>query len=384
MADATYDFIVVGGGIAGSACAYYLARSGRKCLLLEADEVASGASGFSAGLITPPIGSRLRQPLRDLMLAAFELHLELPEELRDGSRAGYELRRGGSVLLAPDDADAPGLKALLDDPIPRRRGARWLEPDQVGEICPWIDRPQAGGIYEPAAASLDPERLTRAFCAAAQRAGVRLTIDSVVSLEPLEPGFRVRGSRGDHLAEQVLLAAGPWTGTLAGQLGFEDSIRPLKGQILRLRLPAPHSAVGFSCPDGSYLSPRPDGQVWIGTTEELVGFDRSTTEDARDQILAQARRYCSRIDSAQVVAQTACLRPLARDGLPLIGRLPGVGGAWICSGHGRTGMLLGPLSARELVNLILERDTALAMAPFDPARLAGGGAPGSFAAGESL
>ena len=382
MADKTYDFAVVGGGIAGSACAYYLARAGRSCLVLEADEVASGASGFSAGLITPPIGLRLQRPLRDLMLAAFELHQDLPGQLRDGPLPGYELRRGGSVLLAPDEAAAPELEALLADPVPRRRGARWLEPGQVGQICPWIDRPQAGGIYEPSAANLDPDRLTRAFCAAAQRAGARLKIDSAVSLEHLEPGFRVRGARGDYHAEQVLLAAGPWTGALAGQLGFEDAVRPLKGQILRLRLPPPHSPVGFSCPDGSYLSPRPDGQVWIGTTEELVGFDRSTTGEARELILAQARRYCSRIDAAQVVAHTACLRPLARDGLPLIGRLPGVEGAWICSGHGRTGMLLGPLSARELVNLILERDTALALAPFDPVRLAGGAAPSSLAAGE--
>ena len=381
MAGPTYDFAIVGGGIVGSACAYYLARADRSCLLIEADAVASGASGWSAGLITPPIGPRLRPPIRDLMITAFDLHQQLPEQLRDGPAAGYELRRGGNVLIAPDGAAAPALRSLLEDPVPRGRGARWLEPRQVSELCPWIDQPQAGGVYEPSAGNLDPDSLTRAFCAAAQRAGARLTIDSVVALEPSGPGFRVRGSTGDYEAEQVLLAAGPWTGALAGQLGFEDSVRPLKGQILRLRLPPPHSAVGFSCPDGSYLSPRPDGQVWIGTTEESVGFDRATTDAARDQILGRARRLCSRVDAAELISQTACLRPLSRDGLPLIGPVPGVRGAWICTGHGRTGMLLGPVSARELVNLILERDTALAMAPFDPARL--GGAPGGFEAGES-
>ncbi len=381
MANPTYDFAVVGGGIAGSACAYYLSRAGRTCLLIEADEVAAGASGFSAGLITPPVGPRLQQPLRDLMLSAFELHQELPQQLGDGRDPGYELRRGGNVLVAPDEGSAPALRSLLDDPVPRQRGARWLEPDQVREICPWVDRPHAGGIYEPSAANLDPDRLTRTVCAAAQRAGARLMIDSVVSLEPVGSGFRVRGSLGEYRAEQVLLAAGPWTGTLAAQLGFEDAVHPLKGQILRLRLPPPHSGVGFTCPDGSYLSPRPDGQVWIGTTEESAGFDRATTQEARDLILARAREMCSRIDSAQVIAQTACLRPLSRDGLPLIGPLPGIHGAWICSGHGRTGMLLGPVSARELVNLILERETALDLAPFDPARLGAGDAPSSSTAG---
>lgn len=383
MADPAYEFAIVGGGIAGTACAYYLARSGRTCLLVEADEVAAGASGFSAGLITPPIGMRLQPPLRDLMLTAFELHQKLPEQLRDGPDAGYELRRAGSVLVAPDEDAASALRSFLDDPIPRRRGARWLEPDQVGEICPWVDQPQAGGIYEPLVGNLDPDRLTRAVCAAAQRAGARLTFDSVVALEPLGAGFRVRGSLGEYHAEQVLLAAGPWTGALAAQLGFEDAVNPLKGQILRLRLPPPQSPVGFSCPDGSYLSPRPGGQVWIGTTEESVGFDRATTEEARDLILARARRFCSRIDAAEVITQTACLRPISRDGLPLIGPVPGVRGAWICSGHGRTGMLLGPVSARELVNLIVERDTALDMTPFDPARLGTESASSGFPAGES-
>ncbi|MYB17074.1 MAG: FAD-binding oxidoreductase [Chloroflexi bacterium] len=383
MAKPIYDFAIVGAGIAGSAGAYYLARAGRTCLLIEADEVASGASGFSAGLITPPIGLRLQPPLRDLMLAAFDLHQQLPETLGNGSGSGYELRHGGSVLVATEEVAAPALRSLLDDPVPRGRGARWLDPEQVTEVCPWIDQPQAGGIYEPSAGNLDPDRLTRAFCAAAQRAGARLAIDSVVSLEESGPGFRLRGSRDDYRAEQVLLAAGPWTGALAGQLGFEDSVYPLKGQILRLRLPPPHSAVGFSCPDGSYLSPRPDGQVWIGTTEESVGFDRATTDAARGLILARARRLSARIDESGVIAQTACLRPISRDGLPLIGPVPGVRGAWICTGHGRTGMLLGPVSARELVNLILERDTALALAPFDPVRLDAASAPRSFPAGES-
>ncbi|MXW29119.1 MAG: FAD-binding oxidoreductase [Chloroflexi bacterium] len=383
MAKPTYDFAIVGAGIAGSACAYYLARAGRTCLLIEADEVASGASGFSAGLITPPIGLRLQPPMRELMLAAFDLHQELPETLGNGSGSGYELRHGGSVLVATEEAAAPALRSLLDDPVPRRRGARWLDPEQVGEVCPWIDQPQAGGIYEPSAGNLDPDRLTHAFCAAAQRAGARLAIDSVVSLEESGPGFRLRGSRDEYRADQVLLAAGPWTGTLAGQLGFKDSVNPLKGQILRLRLPPPHSAVGFSCPDGSYLAPRPDGQVWIGTTEESVGFDRATTDAARDLILARARRLCARIDQGEVIAQTACLRPVSRDGIPLIGPVPGIRGAWICTGHGRTGMLLGPVSARELVNLILERETALAMAPFDPARLGAASAPSGLETGES-
>ncbi|MXY13180.1 MAG: FAD-binding oxidoreductase, partial [Chloroflexi bacterium] len=156
MAKPTYDFAIVGAGIAGSSCAYYLARAGRTCLLIEADEVASGASGFSAGLITPPIGLRLQPPLRDLMLAAFDLHQELPDQLRGGSGSGYELRHGGSVLVAPEEATASALQSLLDDPVPRGRGARWLEPEQVGEVCPWLDQPQAGGIYEPSAGHLDP------------------------------------------------------------------------------------------------------------------------------------------------------------------------------------------------------------------------------------
>ncbi len=372
MARAMQDIAIVGAGITGTAAAYYLSRAGRNCLLIEADAVASGASGWSAGLITPPIGPRLRGPLGELAQAAFDLHAALPDQLRGNRGGGYDLRRGGTILVAPNEAAAEGMASQLDHPAAAARGARWLNSRQTRELCTWIDQPQAGGVFEPGAANLEPNRITLAFSGAAQDHGARLVFDSINAVEKITDGFRLRGSIADYRAAQVLLAAGPWTGALARQLGLEGAIEPLKGQILRLRLPPPYCPVGFSDPDGNYLAPRPGGQVWIGTTEETVGFDRKPTATARTLLLGNARRYCSRIDSATVVAHTACLRPMSPDGLPVIGALPGAPGAWICSGHGRAGMLLGPLSARELANLMLERETAISLAPFDPGRFGGG------------
>ena len=373
MSGAIFDIAIVGAGIAGSATAFYLARAGKSCLLIEAEAVAAGASGWSAGLITPPIGARLQEPLASLALAAFELHADLPDQLRRYSAGGYDLRRGGTVLVAPDEAAAQPIKALLDHPQPQRRGALWLDPDRVRELCAWIDQPQVGGVFEPGAANLDPERLTGAFSSAAEDLGTRLVVDRISALQRRPDGFTLQGASGGYRASQVVLAAGPWTGTLARQLGFAGAIEPLKGQILRLRLAPPYSPVGFSDPEGNYLAPRPGGEVWIGTTEESVGFDRNPTAAGRRRILRNARRYCSRLEEAQVIAHTACLRPISPDGLPLIGALPGVAGAWMCSGHGRSGMLMGPISARELANTILERATALSLDPFDPGRFAADG-----------
>ena len=117
---------------------------------------------------------------------------------------------------------------------------------------------------------------------------------------------------------------------------------------------------------------RPTGLVYAGTTEEEAGFDEEPTEAARDHILATLARYTSRLGAMRVVNQTACLRPLSGDGLPLIGAAPGRRGAYVATGHGRKGLILSPATGEALAALIAEgRGGEVDLAPFDPARFGG-------------
>ena len=150
--------------------------------------------------------------------------------------------------------------------------------------------------------------------------------------------------------------------------GRRVPITPLKGQILRLRLPPAAAETRFSDTDGNYMTRKADGLVYVGTTEERVGFDETPTAKARDRILRQAGRFVSAVLQAAVVKQTACLRPLSPDGLPMLGAAPKLPGAFIATGHGRAGLLLGPGSAAALAAQITGESPAIDLTPFNPAR----------------
>ena len=153
-------------------------------------------------------------------------------------------------------------------------------------------------------------------------------------------------------------------------LGLRVEVRPLKGQILRLRAPGPpfECSIGW---DGNYATTKPDGLLWTGTTEEEVGFDDNPTTDARDMIMASLLKMIPSVVDAQLVQQTACLRPLAADGEPLLGRVPGWDGVYMATGTGRKGILLGPAMGRITADIITKGGSDIPIDAFDPGRFAG-------------
>ena len=122
----------------------------------------------------------------------------------------------------------------------------------------------------------------------------------------------------------VALAQGPWTGEASSWCGYDIPVRPLKGQILRLQhegLPV-RATLAWR---GSYATSKTDGLVWAGTTQEEAGFNEQPTDEARDSIMADLLTIAPALAEAQLVQQTACLRPLSADSLPIVGKVPGLG-----------------------------------------------------------
>jgi glycine oxidase len=146
-------------------------------------------------------------------------------------------------------------------------------------------------------------------------------------------------------------------------------VRPLKGQILRLRAPGRplECSVGWG---GNYGTTKPDGLLWTGTTEEEAGFNEHPTTAGRDMIIASLLHMLPSMTEAQLVQHTACLRPLPRDGNLLLGKVPGWEGVYMATGAGRKGILLGPAMGRLTADLITTGKTHLAIAAFHPGRFA--------------
>ena len=366
------DVIICGGGAVGAAIAYYLSKLRLNVLIVESHSIARGASGFAAGIISAP-GPFAAGPMGELHSLSFESHRELESSLPEQTGLEYDFEECPMLSVADSVSEARALRSaarFLIDGGGAESSTRWIDSGDVPNVCPWIDLPVSGGLLNSDSALVDPRKFTEALIAAASRLGASTRHARVTGIT--RSGGRVTGVElgGDTVsAGSVVFAMGPWTAEASEWLGFDIPVYPLKGQILRLRIDGPLHQVGFSNGEGDYLVPKRSGLLYVGTTEENVGFDASPTGEARRSILAFANRYVSNVSKAEVVEQTACLRPMSRDEVPIMGRVPGTEGAYVATGHGRSGILLSTGSGRAMAEVIAGgRSECLDLTPFDPER----------------
>jgi len=372
------DVIVIGGGIVGVSCAAHLAASGRRVTLLERTEIAAGASGRNSGVVQHPFDPVL-----------VDLHLDTVRLYRDLARTIE-----GEFALPAEPA---GLLLVSTDPDVARRLAESLRVSHPGLSPTFLD-PDAAHATEPALARevaacrlamgypVPPAAATRAYAAWATRLGVEIRVG-----EPTRPwleGGRVAGvelANGERLAaEQVVVAAGPWTPELIDRTGAWRPIRPLWGVVVGVALQDPPSHVMEEAEIEIEPGSEPGGAEPDGA-ETAVAFSLVTAAGASSlgstflddepdaaaivpSILARGAIFVPAIASARPGAHRVCARPLSLDGRPLVGRVPGTEGLWVAAGHGPWGISTGPASGRLLADLL---DGRVAAPPaLDPRRFA--------------
>jgi glycine oxidase len=368
---ASSGVVIVGGGIAGVVTAYYLARAGVASVVVERDAIGSHASGFAYGGLSPVTGAGIPGPLAEVAREGMRLHHELARSVVEETGIDIDFRVRPSLALAFTDAEARRLQAAL--PWQQQQpgcGARWLDGGEARRVEPRISEEAIGAVAIEGGADVEPYRLVLALTRAAEERGASVRHGRITGLR------RERGKvthvvleRGEIACDTVVLALGPWSAEASSWLDLPIEVRPLKGQILRLQAPGPPvpCSVGWS---HNYATTKPDGLLWAGTTEEEAGFDEETTPEARDEIGAALVKMLPVMADAHVVHQTACLRPVASDGLLLLGRVPGFDSVYMATGAGRKGILLGPAMGRAVADLILTGKSTLALEAFSPARFA--------------
>jgi glycine oxidase len=171
-------------------------------------------------------------------------------------------------------------------------------------------------------------------------------------------------------ADQVVIALGPWTGEAERWLETPLPIVPLKGEICRMELDGPPLPVDFHGNDVA-LFRRAGDQVWCGATQESRGFDREPSQSARETLLGKAVELLPAFAQARLLKQTACLRPVAPDGLPVLGRAPGWENVYLATGAGKKGILLSPAMGKSTADLIASGATALDIAACSAERFIG-------------
>lgn len=356
--------VICGGGVIGSACAYELAKRGTAVTLVERWRVAGCASGKSGGFLARDWCRGT--PVDALVRRSFALHEVWAEEL--GNPYGYRKVDTYSAAMSLRRAIRQGGERDL---------APWLADDAV-------HRSQIGSTESTA--QVDPEAFTTALAEAAVARGGKLVIGAVAGVQRSSDGARATGIVLDDgreiAADAVIIAMGPWT-ILAAQWLPLPATHGLKGHsvIFRPKAPLPAEAIfaEVETRDGQMLGPeivpRVDGTLYIcgnpGEGPMPVDPSRVLPEPGGCDTLKEiALRLVPALAGAEVVAEQACYRPIAEDGLPVIGPVEGVTGAYIATGHGVWGMLNAPGTAEALADVVLGgKPRHVDLARFAPSRL---------------
>ena len=377
------DVLIIGGGVIGLSLAWDLAQHGQSVQVIDRGEPGKEASWAGAGILPPASWKTALHPYDQLRALSSELHPQWAAalSLQTGIDTGYRLC--GGIYLARTPGETASLVAWAGAAAEEGIEVRRLSESELEEsgvrtwgrlpACPGSGGKETGDSKRILAAYLLPQeaqlrnpRHVQALRISCEQWGVEITPGVEAQ------GFDIRAGRlaavitsADPLqARQFCFTSGAWTGKLCTRLGIPLGILPIRGQMVLFNTGEASSLKPIVTEGSRYLVPRDDGRVLAGSTEEEVGFDKSTTEEAIADLTSFARGLIPAIENAPVERTWAGLRPASFDGLPYLGPLPGLSNCFIASGHFRSGLYLSPATAVVMSQLLRGEQPRIDLGPF--------------------
>jgi glycine oxidase len=369
------DAVVVGGGVIGLASAWRAAQAGMAVTVVD-ERPGRGASWAAAGMLAPVTEVHYgERPLLGLNLAAAARWPGFAAEVEQASGRPVGYTPVGTLAVARDADDNAALEDLYRFQLRCGLEVERLRSRECRQLEPGLDPGIRGGVLAAGDHQVDNRALVEALLAACEGAGVRMVAGRVTELAA--EGDRVTGvdlAGGERLAAAtVVLAAGCWSGALGGVAAEAlPPVRPVKGQLLYLRGPAAEPLCARNVRGLEvYLVPRGDGRVVVGATVEEQGFDTRVTAGAVHDLLRAALELLPDVAELELLETVCGLRPGSPDNAPMIGPA-GPEGLVVATGHYRNGILLTPVTADAVAELLATGRVPEAIAPFAPGRFAGG------------
>jgi glycine oxidase len=352
------DVIVVGGGAIGLACAVGLGGERLRVLLVSSSEPGV-ASSASAGILAPSVAGEASSAARLLALESRDMYREYVSHLESQTGVKVPLDLSGILEVPPRDME-PAARAGL------HVNSEWLDGAAIRVLEPLL-APCAGAAFHPNNGAVDPVALLKALLAAATRNAQITMVDArVTRIDARERTFRVHArDHAEFEAPRVVLAAGAWVASIAG-LPRPLPVFPARGQMIafdavRLR----HVVMG---PRG-YIVPR-GNRLLVGSTMEHVGLDAGVTADGAELLRSVGSDLIPELAARKPIAQWAGLRPMTPDSLPIVGEDPQCAGLFYACGHSKNGLLLAPITARAITDLVVRGRTILDLEPWTVSRFA--------------
>jgi glycine oxidase len=362
------DVLVIGGGIVGSAIAWRLAKDGLSVTLLEKGEIGREASWAAGGMLTPVHLADYPPALVDLCGASLALYEPLCREILAASGVDPEYRVTGLLLLVTDDAGEEAACELEAWKRERHQPVERLTRDEAIRVEPQLTPQLRRALRLPDIAQIRNNRMAVALAEGAKRKGAQIRANTPVTGFLRVPGRLngVKTPRGDIYAGTTILAAGAWSPELLQPLGLDLKVKPIKGQILLAGGP-PDFCRHMILDGESYLIPRADGRILVGSTLEDVGFDKSVILETLGDLAVRGARLMPALGKLPMVTSWAGLRPATPDRLPYLGKGP-LDGLIVATGHYRNGILLAPITAELVADLLAGQAPSVDLAAFDPLR----------------
>lgn len=411
----SYDVVIIGGGIIGVSAAYYLAKEGLQVALLEGKKVASGSSYGNAGWISPSHAIPLPGPgviskasrwlldpespfyirprvsfaliqwlysfyracgkemalrtfglKRELLLASLDLYSKIIEE----EDINCSFAQNGVLIVCETEK---GLYEACNDleTLEGLGGAgQVLLPDDIQERMPSLSSGFCGGIFFPEDAHLRPDSFLYGLASAAERFGAHIFNETEVLDFELKGGriARITANRGEYVADQVVVAAGAWSGYLARRLGIKILLEAAKGYSITIERPSGYPNLPVMLAESKVgVTPMGNWLRFAGTLE-LAGLDFEINPSRVKAVWKAAKRHFAGIDASPRVETWRGFRPCAPDDLPYLGRTRKIENLVIATGNGMHGIGQGPITGHLVSQIIRDREPGFDLIPYSPER----------------
>lgn len=361
------DVIIVGGGIIGCALAEELARRGRRILVIERGRIGAEASSAAAGILSAQMDVPKPGVFFDLCQAARRAYPAWTKRLEKESGQPVGFHRSGVLYLAASGSQERRMQVRADWQTKQGLQVERWSAAEVKRHEPAVDGRFRAAFHFPLEGQVDSALVMRALAEVCRKRKVELREEAKAERLVIRNGAvaGVVTAQGVFDAPVVVNTLGGWAGS--ERFPVKLPIEPARGQIISLVGPKRL----FRRPimtERAYIVQRGDGQLLLGSTIEHVGFDKALTVQGMHAILCGARKISSRLSECHYLDSWAGLRPYSRTRNPILGPTR-IQGAYVAAGHFRHGILLAPVTATCMADLILRGRSAFDLALFSPQRL---------------
>lgn len=354
------DCIIIGGGAIGLLTARKLFLEGVDVLLLEKGPLGGESSWAGGGIISPLYPWRYSDAVNILAERSKYIYPELTETLFDESGSDCELINSGLFTVIKDDP-----QEVLEWADKWSVGAEFIDDCEAihkieGAVGESVDR----GIWMPDVNQIRNPKLVAALKASFDHLSIPYQEQTEVE-EIIVENNKVKGVRTKqktYFADKIIIASGAWSAQFSVTQSSVD-VLPVKGQMIMYK-GAPELVKRIVLSEGHYVIPRKDGRILAGSTLEKIGFDKTVSASALEELHQAAIELIPLLDDLEVERQWAGLRPGTEKGIPYICQHEDIGGLYVHAGHFRNGIVLGVASAELMVDIVLDREPWCDVAPY--------------------